>query len=113
MEVLTRILAAAALLAATGCSFLRDPTPVEAMGEQPSVHALLMTGSDTVKVLLQRVGPGAAGQDPVAARPISGAEVTLAVGGQSVRLAEAPAGFPGCAAQSVGSVTTLTAGCYS
>ncbi len=113
MEVLTRIVAAAALLSAAGCSFLRDPTPVEAMGEQPSVHALLVTGSDTVKLLLQRVGPGVAGQEPVVVRPIPGAEVILQVGGESVRLAEAPAGFSGCVSPSVGAVNTTTAGCYA
>jgi hypothetical protein len=113
MEVLTRILAAAALTLAAGCSFLRDPTPVESMGEQPSVHALLVTGSDTVKLLLQMVGPGVRGQEPVRARPLTAAEVSLSVGGQSVRLAEAPAGFAGCAAQSVGTAVPATPGCYA
>lgn len=116
MEVLTRLLAAAALVAAAGCSFLRDPTPVEAMGEQPSVHALLMTGSDTVKVLLQRVGaaPRLSGEGPVAGRPIQGAEVSLVVGGETVTLASSPRGFSGCVAQSVGSqLPADTAGCYA
>lgn len=113
MEVLTRIAAAAALTLAAGCSFLRDPTPVESRGEQPSVHALLMTGSDTVKLLLQMVGPGTPGQEPVGARPISAAEVHLSVGGQSVRLAESPAGFSGCVAFSVGAAVPGTAGCYA
>ncbi|MBD0320692.1 MAG: hypothetical protein ICV87_10185 [Gemmatimonadetes bacterium] len=115
MEVLTRFLAAAALLSAAGCSFLRDPTPVEAMGEQPSVHALLMTGSDTVKVLLQRVGaaPRLRGAG-AATRPISGADVRLTVGGETVRLAASPAGFSGCVTQSIGSqLPADTAGCYA
>ena len=114
MEVLTRILAAAALISAAGCSFLRDPTPVEAMGEQPSVHALLVTGSDTVKLLLQRVGSGRASNDGgVAARPLLGADVSLVVGAETVKLAPARRGF-GCAAQSVGSqLPADTAGCYA
>ena len=114
MEVLTRLLAAAALISAAGCSFLRDPTPVEAMGEQPSVHALLMTGSDTVKVLLQRVGAAPRGQEPVQARPILGGDVSLVVGGETVKLASSPAGFSGCATQSFGSQLPADAnGCYA
>jgi hypothetical protein len=114
MEVLTRILAAAALVSAAGCSFMRDPTPVEAMGEQPSVHALLMTGTDTVKVLLQRVGAAPRGQEPVSARPILGADVSLVVGGETVKLASSPAGFSGCVTQSFGSQLPADAsGCYA
>lgn len=115
MEVLTRLVAAAALLSAAGCSFLRDPTPVEAMGEQSSVHALLMTGSDTVKVLLQRVGAAPIrSQGPVSARPIQGADVSLVVGGETVKLASSPAGFSGCVTQPVGSqLPADTAGCYA
>jgi hypothetical protein len=113
MEVLTRVLAAGALLAAAGCSFLRDPTPVEATGEQPSVHALLVTGSDTVKLLLQRTGPGNRGSgEGVSARPISGAEVTLETGSERVRLAETPSA--GCVAVSLGAITPADApGCYA
>ena len=115
MEVLTRILAAAALASAAGCSFLRDPTPVEAMGEQPSVHALLMTGSDTVKVLLQRVGAAPnRGQGPVSARPIAGADVSLLVGGETVKLEASRPGFSGCATQTAGSqLPPDTNGCYT
>ncbi|CAA9363858.1 MAG: hypothetical protein AVDCRST_MAG68-4689 [uncultured Gemmatimonadetes bacterium] len=113
MEVLTRILAAGALLAATGCSFLRDPTPVEATGEQPSVHAVLVTGSDSVKLLLQRVGPPHRGSgQPVSARPITGAEVTLETGSQGVRLAESPSAR--CVAVSLGAANPSEAqGCYA
>jgi hypothetical protein len=80
MEVLMkRIATAALLLAAAGCSFLRDPSPIEALGENAVVHAVLVTGADTVQVLLVRVG---AGSDPatgenVTVRPIVGAEVRL------------------------------------
>jgi hypothetical protein len=115
MEVLTRILAAAAVLSAAGCSFLREPTPVEAMGERPSVHALLVTGDDTARVLLQRVGRGNPGTgEPVAARPVSGADVRLLSGAEAVRLAEAPAGFAGCTVPSPGSTRPAgQAGCYA
>lgn len=113
MEVLTRTLAAAALLAAAGCSFLRDPTPVEFTGDHASVHAVLVTGSDTARLLLQRVGPGNRGSgEPVSAHPISGAEVTLETGTQSVRLAETPSA--GCVAASLGAATpAAVAGCYA
>lgn len=89
-----RAFSAALLAVVAGCSFLRDPLPVDAMGEQPSVHALLLTGSDTVKLLLQQVGPSHSPHgDPVTARPIPGADVRLLVAGQTVRLLEAPADF--------------------
>lgn len=115
MEVLTRALAAAALAALAGCSFLRDPTPVEAMGEQPSVHALLLTGSDTVRVLLQRVGASRNPQmEAVTAAPLTGARVRLVAGGQEVALAESPAHLTGCTARSVGDVAPASkAGCYA
>jgi hypothetical protein len=115
MEVLTRALAAMALAALAGCSFLREPTPVEAMGEQPSVHALLLTGSDTVKVLLQRVG---ASRNPnleaITAAPITGARVRLVAAGQEFPLAESPASIPGCVPRAQGDDSPATrAGCYA
>ncbi len=85
-----RIATAALVLAAAGCSFLRDPSPIEALGENAVAHAVLVTGSDTVQVLLIRVGPGgdpATGEN-VTVRPIMGAEVRLATGAGEVRLTE-------------------------
>lgn len=85
-----RIATAALVLAAAGCSFLRDPSPIEALGENAVAHAVLVTGSDTVQVLLIRVGPGndAATGENVTVRPIMGAEVRLAAGAGEVRLTE-------------------------
>lgn len=111
-----RIAAAALLLAGAGCSFLRDPSPIEALGENTVVHAVLMTGADTVQVLVVRVGPGSnpnTGEN-VTVRPLVGADVRLNAGAGDVRLAEsapcyseyefgggAPGGQP------------RTAGCYT
>jgi hypothetical protein len=122
MEVLMlRIAAAALLLAAAGCSFLRDPTPIEALGENAVVHAMLVTGADTVQVLVVRVGPGT---DPnlgenVAVRPLVGADVRLNAGAGDVRLTEsAPCysqyefggGPPGEQPQTAGCYTAVLAG---
>lgn len=81
-----RIATAALVLAAAGCSFLRDPSPIEALGENAVAHAVLVTGSDTVQVLLVRVGPGSdpATGENVTVRPILGADVRLG----DVRLTE-------------------------
>lgn len=107
-----RIATAALLLAAAGCSFLRDPSPIEALGENAVAHAVLVTGSDTVQLLLIRVGPG---NDPttgenVTVRPIVGAEVRLG----DVRLTESAPCYsryefgPGAPNEQL-----QTAGCYT
>jgi len=107
-----RIATAALLLAAAGCSFLRDPSPIEALGENAVVHAVLVTGSDTVQVLLARVG---AGTDPatglnVTVRPIIGAEVRL----DEVRLTESAPCYSRYEYDGQQSREQLqTAGCYT
>jgi hypothetical protein len=91
MEVLMKRIATAALaLAAAGCSFLRDPSPIEALGENNVVHAVLVTGADTVQVLVVRAGPGTdpATGESVTVRPVTGADVRLASGAGDVRLTE-------------------------
>lgn len=111
-----RIAAAALVLAAAGCSFLRDPSPIEALGENAIAHAVLVTGSDTVQVLLIRVG---AGRDPttganVTVRPIIGAEVRLAAGAGDVRLTESAPCYSGVDYSGTQPREQLqTAGCYT
>ncbi|HEX8209526.1 MAG TPA: hypothetical protein VF584_04985 [Longimicrobium sp.] len=92
-----RIATAALVLAAAGCSFLRDPSPIEALGENAIAHALLVTGSDTVQVLLIRVGTGSnpATGENVSVRPIIGADVRLAAGAGEVRLTESASCYSG------------------
>lgn len=88
-----RIATAALVLAAAGCSFLRDPSPIESLGENTVVHAVLVTGADTVQVLVVRAGPGT---DPttgenVTVRPVVGADVRLG----EVRLTESAPCYAG------------------
>jgi len=116
-----RIAAAALLLAAGGCSFLRDPSPIEALGENAVVHAMLVTGADTVQVLVVRVGPGTTPNtgENVAVRPLVGADVRLNAGAGDVRLTESAlcysqfelgGGPPGEQPQTAGCYTAVLAG---
>lgn len=111
-----RVAAAALLLAAGGCSFLRDPSPIEALGENAVVHAMLVTGADTVQVLVVRVGPGTnpnTGEN-VTVRPLVGADVRLDAGAGDVRLTESA---PCYSQYEFGSGQPIeqpqTAGCYT
>ena len=111
-----RIATAALLLAAAGCSFLRDPSPIEALGENAVAHAVLVTGSDTVQVLLIRVGAGSnptTGEN-VSVRAIIGADVRLAAGAGDVRLTEsAPCYMGPDLSGSQPREQVQTAGCYT
>ena len=111
-----RIAPAALLLAAAGCSFLREPSPIEALGENAVVHAVLVTGVDTVQVLVVRVGPGSnpATGESVTVRPIVGADVRLAAGAGDVRLTEsAPCYSAFDHSGRVPNEQLQTAGCYT
>lgn len=109
-----RIATAALLLAAAGCSFLRDPSPIDSLGENAIVHAVLVTGSDTVQALVVRVGPGrdpATGEN-ITVRPIMGADVRLATGAGEVRLTESAPCYSRYDGQQSGE-HLQTAGCYT
>jgi hypothetical protein len=115
MELLKPSALLATLLLVGGCEFLREPTPLELTDEQVMVHSVLQAGSDTVSVLLTRVRPGSrsAARDVV---PISGAEVRITGGGNTVRLAESPAGFAPCLLgrdPQTGRLQESRAGCYA
>lgn len=92
------LLCIAALLA--GCE--RAPLPLDISDERLMVHSVLLAGSETVHVLVERVAARTI-TDPhspegsVDIQPISGADVEVTVGGQVLQLAEAPEGFPPCA----------------
>lgn len=92
MEVLKRAATALLLCAAPGCAFERPPTTIQAE-EQVQLHSLLRAGSDTVAVLVERVG---ADQGALWVRPVSGARVRIGPPGAGTTLAEAPAGFRAC-----------------
>ncbi len=110
-----RIATAALLMAAAGCSFLRDPSPIEALGENAVAHAVLVTGTDTVQVLLVRVGAGSnpnTGEN-VAVRPIIGADVRLAAGAGDVRLTESAPCYSGPDFSGQPREQVQSAGCYT
>lgn len=87
MALLTRAragLAAAALMTAGACEFIRPPTYVTGDPQQLLVHAVLEAGSDSAAVLVGRVG-GAGGM-----LPVSGAQVrVIGSDGQAVLLESA------------------------
>ncbi len=111
-----RIATAALVLAAAGCSFLRDPSPIEALGENAVAHAVLVTGSDTVQVLVVRAGAGTrrGTEENVSVRPVIGADVRLATAGVEVRLTESAPCYLGYDfTGGVQNEQTQTSGCYT
>lgn len=112
--------AAAAALAlvlcanASACKLLREPTPLEGLGERVVVHAMLEAGSERVGVRMRRVrAPAFLGDS--ASRPLSGAAVRIARGGATVALPEDAAGFAPCAPSTAQTEPPATAGagCYA
>ncbi|HEX2189664.1 MAG TPA: DUF4249 family protein [Longimicrobiaceae bacterium] len=100
------------LLAAGGCELLRPPTDIDAE-PRLQLHSVLRAGSDTVAVLIERVGAEAG---IVRRAPVSGARVSIAGGGVEAALREAPQGFPSCALRfDAGELATppIGAGCYA
>ncbi|HEV2129602.1 MAG TPA: DUF4249 family protein, partial [Longimicrobiaceae bacterium] len=95
MEILRTLPLLLCVLLTAGCGFQREPTPIELTGEQLMVHSMLEAGSDTVSVLLTRLDPRTLFINQ-GSQPLSGANVRIFSGGDTVRLAEAPAGFPSC-----------------
>lgn len=95
MEILRRFAALAALSLVAGCDPTRPPTPIDPGGEQIVVSSVLDAGSDTVFVSVVRVTPRLHSRETTA-RQITGAEVRIEGGGVTLRLTEAPPGFPHC-----------------
>lgn len=115
MDVLNRLVILTLALLAAGCEFIREPTPLGLTGEQVMVHSLLVAKSETVHVLLTRVRPGSGTSDP-STRPLSGADVRIVNGGDTLRLREAPPGFPPCFSPSRFAeprVDSIGPGCYA
>lgn len=78
-------------VAAGGCGdFIRPPTRLPGDPEQLLVHALLTAGSDSVQVLVSRVGTA---HGPT---PVSGAQVQVIGGGVEAVLAESTRGLAPC-----------------
>lgn len=114
MEILRR-LALLVLAGAAGCEFVHEPTPLGLTGEQVSVHSVLRADSDTVSVLLERVDPTASPHGTPETRPVSGAGVRIVTGSTTVRLSEAPTGFPRCFSPypREGKIPPIAPGCYA
>lgn len=106
MALLIRARAAAAVMAAVlaaGCEFIRPPTWVGGDPEQLLVHAVLVAGSDSATVLVNRVGG-------IDGRPVSGAQVRLLGDGAETTLLEVEEGRVPCA-NAIAPPGTHT-GCY-
>lgn len=95
MALLSRALLLLSTFLLVGCSFLREPSPVELSGEEILVHSLLLAGSDTVSVYLTRTRPGTATSAPTI-QPISAADVRITGPAVSMRLEETSPGSPQC-----------------
>lgn len=95
MEVLRRFVLAGAAILLVGCEFARAPTALDIPESSIGAYGVLRAGSDTVSVLLVRFRTDLKylerGFDP-----ISGADVRVISGNDTLRLAEAPAGFSRC-----------------
>ena len=101
MNALRRALLVSLAGASAGCDFLHDPTAVP-LQETVVVHAVLSTGAEQASVLITRVHDRT---EPVIGEtypfepgidPLSGAEVRLIAGGDTLRLAEAAPGRRAC-----------------
>jgi hypothetical protein len=123
MERLKRSVLLGVAVSVAGCGFVHEPTAVDVDEDPVVVHAVLAAGSDRAAVLLVRVGPeeylpGETYEYGAGIEPVSGAEVRLVAGSDTVRLSEAPAGLPACfggASSPYGSDPPQTAGpgCYT
>src|SRR5690606_4683215 len=98
-----------AFLSLGGCDLLRDPSPLDTATEMVTVHAMLVAGEDTARVLLTRaqaldVPP------PLAVEPVPGASVRLIRGEQAIELAAGG----GCVPRfGIPNEPDLAAGCYA
>lgn len=98
------------------------PLPLDLSGDRLMVHSMLLAEREAVHVLLQRVRPLTASDPPrpdgasVEVLPVSGAQVEIVVDGETIALAEAPAGMPPCASQfpfTVPQQELIGPGCYA
>ena len=92
-----------------GCELLREPSPLDTAPELVAVHAMLVAGEDTARVLVTRArAPDA--PSPSVVEPVPGASVRLVRGEQRIDLAAG-----GSCAPTYGSPgePDLAAGCYA
>ncbi|HEY8470178.1 MAG TPA: DUF4249 family protein [Longimicrobiales bacterium] len=98
-----------AVLSLGGCKLVRDPSPIETATELVAVHAMLVAGEDTARVLLTRA-QALAVSPPLAVEPVPGASVRLIRGEEGIELdvggdCVTRFGFP--------NEPDLAAGCYA
>jgi hypothetical protein len=110
MAILRRALLAL-LTALAGCA---EPTPLEFSAERLAVHSVLHAGATEALVLLTRVRPPADPASHARYEPLSGAEVLVLRGADTLRLHEGAAGFRDCRVADEGPPATAPgAGCYA
>jgi len=89
----------------------REPLSLDAVPRRVSVHAMLLAGEDTVRVLVTRVGRGEAPLYWNTSEPVTGAEVQLSWGDEAIVLRSASEQLGGCTSQH--HVQPIGAGCYT
>jgi hypothetical protein len=95
-----------------GCTGATEP--VRATEENVAVHAVLAAGTDTASLLLTRFVPAGPRTESRFSR-VSGANVRLVRGADTLWLREAPAGFTDCYtdARGAGEAEEIGPGCYA
>jgi hypothetical protein len=108
MEVLMRLLVAVLLVLASACT--RDPARFEYTEASVAVHAVLQAGSERATVLITRFEPRSA-----RLQGVSGAEVRLLRGAETLRLTPTAADESGCPPSAATELATAGAipGCYA
>ena len=94
----------------TGCEFTRDPVAIEASETQYGVFAMLRAGVDSTTVLVARFLPSPS-PNGLGWEGVSGANVRLVAGADTIALTELPFTAASCAV-AIGGPAASPAGCY-
>lgn len=77
MDFLRTTIVAATIAVLAGCDFIREPTVLDDVEREVTVHSILLAGSDTVAVLLTTVVFESGDLIPTTSAPVVGATVRL------------------------------------